>query len=509
MEMNVFFEGVDSLHQFQQKMFEQIEKQVEIDRIVMTFKTHDNQDVYDENKVRLINYDMCEHNRYEEFYDFDDFEPLSRELLTKMKPYESTAIQMLVRNFERDIYTYDECRRFYLNHLRFWNHVLKTEKIGLICFNNIPHHCHDYVIYALAEVLEIPRCLCMDTTITGRLAIADSLDNAWVRTKELYEEYRKKDEVVLPDDLERYYQALLYDSTKKDAGAVHRGMTRKDHIALRRKAFTFYCSPAQVGKRMFSRVKHGLKVTLQQKNKAGIKEGISFAALEWKYNRRAKMKLSMMKGTDYYNTLTKEPDETRPFITFFLHLQPEATTLPQGDVFVEQELMIQILATAAEQLGIGVCVKEHFVQPYRNKYFYDRLYKMRNVTLIHTDADSKQLARKSLATASCNGTILNESIYNGKPTIIFGNTVFQAAPGVFKVSDVDSALNALKEILAGTVEINQHDVRAYLAAFGQNSLLAYFDVALYEKNGQVTEEEGCKAFADYYAGVIRKIKRGV
>ena len=211
-----------------------------------------------------------------------------------------------------------------------------------------------------------------------------------------------------------------------------------------------------------------------------------------------------MRSTDYYNALTGQPDESRPFITFFLHLQPEATTLPQGGVFTEQENMIQILATAGEQLGIGVCVKEHFVQPYRNKSFYDRLANIRNVTLIHTDTDSKALARKSLATASCNGTIMNESVYNGKPTIIFGNTVFQGMPGVFKITDVESAVAALKQIQKG-VEISQKDVRAYLAAFGENSLHGYFDVALYEKDDKVTEEEGCKAYADYYAREIRKL----
>lgn len=500
----VYFEGVDSIHGFQSRMFQLIEQQIPLERIVMVYKAHDDQDVYDETKVRLINYDMCEHNRYHEYFDFNDLLPLSGDLLQKMRPYESVAMQMLVRNFERDIYTFDECKQFYLDHLRFWNHVLVTERIDLICFNNIPHHCHDYVIYALAEVLGIRRCLAMDTTITGRLAIADSLDNACVHTDELYRKYRALEQVELPEDLEAYYQALLYENIGKNNGAVNRGMTRKAHIALRRKAFTEYCSAPKVRRRVLSRLKHGLKVSLQEKNLQGWKTGAAFAKQELVYSKRAKIKLKAMRSTGYYNALTGQPDESRPFITFFLHLQPEATTLPQGGVFTEQENMIQILATAAEQLGIGVCVKEHFVQPYRNKSFYDRLADMRNVTLIHTDTDSKALARKSLATASCNGTIMNESVYNGKPTIIFGNTVFQGMPGVFKIADVDSAVAALKQIQKG-VEINQKDVRAYLAAFGENSLHGYFDVALYEKDDKVTEEEGCKAYADYYAREIRKL----
>ena len=59
----VYFEGVDSIHGFQSRMFQLIEQQIPLERIVMVYKAHDDQDVYDETKVRLINYDMCEHNR--------------------------------------------------------------------------------------------------------------------------------------------------------------------------------------------------------------------------------------------------------------------------------------------------------------------------------------------------------------------------------------------------------------------------------------------------------------
>ncbi len=51
---------------------------------------------------------------------------------------------MLVRNFDRDIYTMDEGMRYYLRHLRFWNHMLLTHEINYVFFNNTPHHTHDY-----------------------------------------------------------------------------------------------------------------------------------------------------------------------------------------------------------------------------------------------------------------------------------------------------------------------------------------------------------------------------
>lgn len=210
-----------------------------------------------------------------------------------------------------------------------------------------------------------------------------------------------------------------------------------------------------------------------------------------------------MRGIDYYNALTSEPVPGEKYLIFFLHLQPEATTLPQGGVFVEQELMIQILARTAEKHGIKVYVKEHFVQPCRNKSFYDGLAKIRNVRLIHSDRDSKQLARNSVATASCNGTILLESIFNSKPTFIFGEVCFEKAPGVFRIGSVEECEKALEQILTGDFSIEQNQVRAYLKAFGESSIRAYFDCSLYEKDGRVTMEQGRKAYADY---VVRRLR---
>ena len=143
------------------------------------------------------------------------------------------------------------------------------------------------------------------------------------------------------------------------------------------------------------------------------------------------------------------------------------------------------------------------MQPCRNKSFYDGLAKIRNVRLIHSDRDSKQLARNSVATASCNGTILLESIFNSKPTFIFGEVCFEKAPGVFRIGSVEECEKALEQILTGDFSIEQNQVRAYLKAFGESSIRAYFDCSLYEKDGRVTMEQGRKAYADY---VVRRLR---
>ncbi len=504
MELNLFFEGVDSCHGFQSEMLRRVDQEIPIHECVITCKSHDEEDHYDD-KYTCVNYDVCEHNRYEEFYDMNELLPLSREILEKMIPYESTAMQMLVRNFERHLYTMDESKHFYLNHLRFWNHMIVTKKINYICFSNIPHHCHDYVIYALGRVYGIPMSFCSDTSIPPRLATCTDMENMWKDTYEKYLEYRKEPEITLPRDLEHYYQALRYENQGLDDKAVHRGMTQKDHIAVRRKFFTSYFERSNVWHRRISWLKHGLKVSLTQKNLNGLKEGWGKVRQDNVYLKRGRIKLKSMRSVKYFDALAGVPDyQNEKFVVFFLHLQPEATTLPKGGVFVEQELMIQVLAAALEKFGITLYVKEHFVQPYRNKDFYDGLTKIRNVKLVRSDIDSKELVKHCFATASCNGTVLLESMFNAIPTFIFGDTPFRGGPGVCYVGCVEECEKAIRDILDGKLEILEHDVRAELKAFGDSSFLGYFDVSNYAEKGVISEEEGLQAYVNY---VVTNVKR--
>lgn len=495
-KINLFFQGVDSRDNFQADMLREIMEQVEINKLVMTYKTQDQRDNYEGIPGIRIGYDTCERNRYEEYYDFNDLQPLSKEILEAMRPYESTAIQMLIRNFERDVYTFDEAKQLYLKHLRFWNHVFLTEQINMVFYHNIPHHCHDYVIYCLALVYHTGLRVCADTSIPPRLAVGKNLETLWQDTYSRYLQLKDADSVSLPEDLEHYYQALLYANAGMDNGAVNRGMSRQHHIEVRKRTFEEYFT----FENRWKRKKHCIKLALTQ----DFRQGMERLQKENAICKRAKLKLRSMRNIDYYNSLTQKPEEGEKYIIYFLHLQPEATTLPQGGVFVEQELAIQILANAAEKYGVKVYVKEHFVQPCRNKSFYDGLAAIRNVKLIHSDMDSKKLAKNALATASCNGTIMLESIFNGKPTFAFGYSIFQKAPGVIEIGKVEECEQAIEKITRNQITIQQNEVRAYLKAFGENSIRAYFDCGQYAKDNTITMEQGRKAYSDYVVKSLRE-----
>ncbi len=470
--LNIFFQAVDSAGGYQSAVLRELDEKVHFQTCLMTVKTSDGADAYEPGKYIPVNYDICEQNQYDKIVDFNELLPLDRGLLEAMHPYELTAIRMLVRNYDRDIYTMDEGMRYYLRHLRFWNHMLLTHEVNYVFFNNTPHHTHDYVIYALAQVYGIRTNVCISTNFENRYFLAETLEDAWERTARLYEnKYRRMPEVTLPKDIAQYYDTICHGSKEENEKLVLQGVSRKQEIEDKRRLFRGEMACKKMVKKNLSRLKWQV---LRAENHRMRAEGKEAIRREYRYYQRGRMKLREMVNTDYYNRIAGAPQPGEAYIIYFLHYQPEATSLPQGGVFVDQELAVAVLARSAKELGYKLYVKEHFVQPYRNKTFYDDLLNIENVKLIQTGYDSKELVKGSLCGATGNGTVVLESVIRGTPMLIFGESGFQGCPGVYRVGSVQDCKAAIESIRRKKEEgISQRDIRAYLAAFGENSLFSY------------------------------------
>lgn len=470
MELNIFFEAIDSIEGYQTKLLQKIDEEVHFNKCICTVKCADDSDHYDSDKYVAVDYEICERNRYAEKYDMNALIPLDREILEKMLPYESTAMQMLVRNMEQDIYTYDESKRLYLQHLRFWNHMFVTYHINFVFQICVPHHAHDYIIYGLAKVYGCGHVINEATSIWNHWLPVHDLYAPNTELMSKYEQYRNSsDEIILSDYVEHYYQALLFENRNMDKNLLNAGKSRKQHIADQKKVYECFFYSKNRWKRNKSNWKKLFLDGILKGNGEEIAKQREVLRQDSDYKKRARIKKHQMRSVKYYDSLAGAPDYDEKYVIYFLHYQPEATTLPQAGVFANQELVIALLADSLQEMGIKLYVKEHFVQPYRNKAFYDAIKNMPNVTLIRSDIDSKELLIHSVATSTCNGTILQESIFNNKPVLTFGYGPFNGAPGTFQCSKIEDIANAIKQIQKSEL-IQQHDVRAYLKAFDECSV---------------------------------------
>jgi len=155
----------------------------------------------------------------------------------------------------------------------------------------------------------------------------------------------------------------------------------------------------------------------------------------------------------YYDSVNFEFGKTDHYVAFFLHFQPEVTTLPEGMGFAQQWFAIRALSLALPT-DCKLVVKEHpsiftFQTDlrYRHKSFYEDLASLPNVLLAPFEADTFKLIDEAIAVSTITGTVGVEALARGKPVLFFGKAIYRDAPGAYCVSNVSQVSEALNTIL--------------------------------------------------------------
>lgn len=128
-----------------------------------------------------------------------------------------------------------------------------------------------------------------------------------------------------------------------------------------------------------------------------------------------------------YKKVTRNFNLPENYIVFFLHYQPERTTLPEGYGFAQQLAAIEILSMALPSNHFLI-VKEHpsiFTSmcswKERSPEYYVKIQEIPNVIISPLEVDAYYLIDNCKAVATITGTTSGEAVIRGKPAIIFGN----------------------------------------------------------------------------------------
>ncbi|PYR75335.1 MAG: hypothetical protein DMF87_20785 [Acidobacteria bacterium] len=186
-----------------------------------------------------------------------------------------------------------------------------------------------------------------------------------------------------------------------------------------------------------------------------------------------------------YHARCGTPDFTVPYIFVALHYQPEQTTSPTGSVFVDQNLMVEMLARLVPQ-GWRIYVKEHPFQFFPNSIgersrtieFYDDLGALPNVTLVPWSVSPFKLIDDAQAVATVCGTTGIETIMRGKPVLAFGYAWYRGCEGVFYTPSVAACRGAIATISNGYT-VDERKVRLYLKAVEQSCFRADLDFGVH------------------------------
>jgi hypothetical protein len=389
--------------------------------------------------------------------DFRGVEPswLTVDLLEQLAWAETLVYPMMERLDPLRSQTFAQRRLLYQHLLCYWSGFLERTKLDVVLFGSVPHEVSDFILYALCKQRKILTLIVNYTRLPG----------------------------------------VCYFSTEFGP----HGMIRRDHSGSRELSAAVRANIAGIRRDYASAIPIDTKELLERAVFGGLPKLLDHAtrvlrAPGWAARRACSVVSILANRTfdklrDFAQRKINEaewqaikadyPARAEGFVTphryvyFLLNFQPESTTSPLGQRFVDQHIAVAMLARYLPA-ECTIVVKEHPAQLLefdhynylgRDRSFYERLSQVSRVRFAPTNADHFKLLDGALLVASVNGTAGWEAVVRRKPAIVFGEAWYQNAPGVFRIRTDSDCAAAIERILQNKVLIDDEMVDRFIEEF--------------------------------------------
>jgi len=407
--------------------------------------------------------------------DTSSFKPIDKNLIKKFFECE-VKVLIMMNNIDHTDVPLVKKIHIYHTHLKYWYGILTTFKPDAIIFSDVPHMSFKYVVYCLAKHLGIKVIIRRNTQIGGRMFLIDDITDYKGLKKQI--ETNRGIDFALDDlslDVRDYYEKQRHtdrspafyrgDAPQKRAHGLYRFLPSFEAVKKNIKTLTFFKTTYLYMQMLFMRRQ---LPSLEKFNPP-------VWAIKWQERGWNKMKQEFKKEYLRHQVV---PDYSKKYIYVPLHNQPERSTLSDGDIFVDQILMIDILRYVIPP-DWTIYVKENRMQwinprthTGRFKGYVKEIVAKKNTHVVPVETSTFDLIRNSQAVAAVVSTAGLEAILRGKPALIFGHTWYMYCDGVFKISDVQSAKDAVEKIMAGYIP-DQQKIINFLKAVDQTTVLGY------------------------------------
>lgn len=466
--------------------------------------------------------------------------PLDEPLILSMRECEANFLAMTERHNTPDHLSYRERKDIYLRTVRYWHHALQRNTIDLCLFGVLPHISFDYVIYCLCKKMGIPTLMFLPTVMPDVTFLVEDWQQPVPKLNNRYAElvrefHHTAASPPLSQRLQTYMEMQCSRSSERtpfymldrddpppviELAAPQTQTRRMTWFALyrfylsylaprlpwltsprsrwfplftsyiRRKAALGIEHPAQLLRQMIDPT-----VWLQAGGNLfraadGIIAEQKHEALLWQY----------------YEEHASPPDGSQPYVYLPLHFQPERTTLPMAGAFVDQQLIVQMVADALPP-GVLLYVKEHPRQTSRGRdiMFYQYILDIPTIRLIPRTHDTFQLIEQALAVVTATGTAGWEALFQGKPVLTFGHNFYRMAPGVFPITTLESCKQALEAIYHQGAAPSLDELRLFLQAVDETAIYGYIDT-LFTPITTLTPEENIRNVSEALSEKIRNVR---
>lgn len=355
--------------------------------------------------------------------------------------------------------SYEIRKRLYLEQLAWAYGMVVEQQWDIIIFSDVPHSPFAYILHSVATALGRQVFVVLQLPVKDSFIVSRSIERMFEPVRAEFARLRQSGEsVTLSPRLQTEFDRRL--------GRKHLPfyMTRQDLPWTRRVA--------------------------------------DWAKWTFRIDTRLRIHRTLRNGLAYWLARKAMPPKGTPFVYFPLHLQPEATTLPMGGVFVDQYWAVEMLAGALPD-GWMIVLKEHPVQRMakRDYGFYQRLGRMPQVRLVSRSTDTFRLNEESRAVATITGTPGWEGLFLGKPVIVFGNAFYRGAPGAIDVDDPAGLRAGLAAVAEGRFPARDPDeLHRFIAALDRCTEEGIVDPR-FLRDSDLTERQAI----DRYAATLTRL----
>jgi hypothetical protein len=453
-----------------------------------------------------------------------------------------TVYEMMIRfDHGRDL-IHTEASALFYQLLLYWNTVLDRMRPDVVIFPTPPHVVYDYVILSLCQQKKIPTLLFEQAWIFPPYSMSmwDFREGS-VALRERYAQVKAGPKPVplsargreIIDRLSGQYAEARAPSEVTFSRTARHDLDDETFWAEERRFFEanvelekrWHDQYAVRGWRGYWQRRKQINPVAYEKQvnvdslakQRGESLASSFEGLapnqHYLEQRMVHLRITRERYIDYQAKASR-PRWGEKFIFLPLMFQPERTSCPQGGIFSNQQIMVNLLSSLAPK-GTWIYVKEHPTQLHPNMQstqarsadFYTTLSNFSNVRLIDIDTDPFLLIDRCVAVATIGGTAAIEAVTRGKPALVFGHAYYNDCSGIHPIASDNDLRRALTEIAANPA-VDRADVEAYFHAIETSLFVGNADanIATYEVEGNaknIADEIVRRVSEKYPASALR------
>lgn len=380
--------------------------------------------------------------------DFFNGFAIDESVIQQYALYERLALKMIDRFIDSADMSYNDRKHFYYQLLIYSENVIRETKADVIVFTEIPHHVAQYVLYAVAREAGV------DMAMFGYLPF---YQERFVMLRHIEDHPLNNQEIMDDGTFGDEVSGMINDYLATVTGEREKAVM--PHMVKQKRTSGLWHIGSSFVKRSIG------KLSLKQGKSSSLdmlksKEGL-IRLLPLSYGKSSILKLKGIvhkkKLKKVYEQLAQDVDLDDHYVYVPLHYQPERTTNPDGGVFSDQWLMLNLISKSLPE-SWQIYVKEHPTQFHpryeghlgRDVSDYHRILALKGVKLASITTDSLLLADKSRAVLSVNSSVTFEAFFRRKPALVFAkNNWLINWDGVFLATDSQSLESIFKRIQDG------------------------------------------------------------